>query len=316
MHFAAPELFALLALAPLFALALHLEWRSRGAALRLPTLQPLLVQPAAPTLRRRLLPWLPGLRVAALVLIVVALARPQTGDAAALVPAEGIDVVLTIDTSGSMVHTPLGDESRLEAARRVARDFVARRGNDRLGLVVFQSESLVLSPLTVDLDAIDRLIADAVRTGLLRDGTAVGLALAESVDLLRESTAPSRAVVLLTDGEDNVRTVRPVQAAAVAKALGVRVYTIGVTDPEGEQGRIDELALQFIAVETGGAYFHATQPDELESAYEQIDALERAQVGDDTFTRYRELAPWFLIPALALVALELAAHASWWRRAP
>jgi len=240
----------------------------------------------------------------------------EEGDAETLTPAEGIDIVLAIDASGSMVQNPIGDETRLEAARRVARDFIAQRGEDRVGLAIFQAETLVLSPLTLDLDAIDTLIDESVVSGLLPDGTAVGLALAESIDLLRTSSAPSRAVVLLTDGEDNVRTVRPVQAAAIAQALGVRLYTIGIIRADAIQGIVDEVALRFIAETTDGQYFRAAEIDDLENAYAAIDALERARVGAERFTSYRDLAPWFLLAGLALILLEILAHATWWRRAP
>ncbi len=326
MRFADPELLILLALLPPFAWLLRHEWRRQGAALRLPTIAPLddpeMRDAGSPRISRlrafrlRSLPFLPLLRLAGVALIVLALARPQVNDAEAVTPAEGIDIVLTIDVSRSMIDRSIGDESRLEAALRVARDFVERRGEDRVGLVIFQAETLVLSPLTLDLDAIDALLAESVQNGLVREGTAIGLALAESIDLLRDSTAPSRAVVLLSDGEDNVRIVRPVQAAAIAEALGVRVYTIGVAMPDARQGVVDELALRFIAETTDGRYFRAAEIEDLENAYTEIDALERARVGAERFTRLREVAFWFLIPGILLVLLELAAHATWWRRAP
>lgn len=233
MRFADPELFALLALVPLIGWLLLRDHRPI-AALQLPALPPI-------TLRRswrsRLAPWLPLLRLAGAALVILAIARPQAGEAASQQPAEGIDIVLALDVSGSMEENMLGAETRLEAARRVARDFVARRGEDRLGLVVFQAESLVLSPLTLDHTAIDALIDVTVQSGLLVDGTAIGLALAEAVDLVRESDAASRAVVLLTDGENNQETVRPVEAAAIAEVLGVRVYTIGITDESARRDR-------------------------------------------------------------------------------
>ena len=316
MRFADPELFALLALLPLFAWLLRRDGRRAPPSLRLPSLAALPPRAGRDSWRVRSLPWLPTLRVLAAGLIIVALARPQTADAEATSPAEGIDIVLTIDASRSMADETIGDELRLEAARRVARDFIARRGNDRVGLLIFEADTLLLSPPTLDLDAIDNLVAEAVQTGLVPGGTAVGLALARSVDLLQESTAPSRVVVLLTDGEDNVRTVRPVDAAGIAEALGVRVYTIGIAQADARQGVVDELALRFIADRTGGEYFRASEINDLESAYAEIDALERARLDNERFTVFRERALWFLIPALALILLELGGRASWWRRAP
>ena len=314
MRFADPELLALLALLPLFLWAQRRIDRHRQPALELPALGAL--KPTRSSWRLRTLSFLPALRLLAVVLIVLALARPQAADADAAIPREGIDIVLTLDVSRSMIQSRIGDELRLDAARRVASDFVAQREDDRIALVVFQAESLVLSPLTVDREAILSLIETSVRQGLVPEGTAVGLALAESVELLRASTAPSRAVVLLTDGEDNIRTVRPVQSARIAEALGILVYTIGVTPSDAPQGVVDELALRFIAERTGGQYFRAAEIADLENAYSAIDALERSKVGSSPFTRYRELSFWFLIPAGALILTELAAHATWWRRAP
>ena len=316
MRFADPELFVLLALLPLFAWLLRRDGRRLPPSLRLPSLAALPTTAGRDSRRVRSLPYLPALRLAAAALIILALARPQTADAEATSPAEGIDIVLAIDTSLSMVQESIGNERRIDAAQRVARDFVARRGDDRVGLLIFESDTLLLSPPTLDLNAIDDLIANFVRTGLLPGGTAVGLALARSVDLLQESDAASRVVVLLTDGEDNVRTVRPVDAAGIAEALGVRVYTIGIAQPDAVQGVVDELALRFIADRTGGEYFRASAVADLESAYAQIDALERARLDSERFTVFRERALWFLIPAMALILLELGGRATWWRRAP
>ncbi len=320
MRFADPELFLLLlvVLPMLWVLRRDFGNAGRGAdgTIRLPSLAALHVRDIRPNWRARTLPYIPLLRIAGIVLIIVALARPQTSDAQSTIPAEGIDIILTLDVSRSMIQQQLGGGTRLDGAREVARDFVARRGNDRVGIVVFQSESLVLSPLTLDLDAIDTLLAGSVRNGLLREGTALGLALAESIDLLRNSEAPSRVVVALTDGEDNIRIVRPVEAAAIARALDIRVYTIGVTRPDASATTVDELALRFIAEETGAQYFRATERDELEDAYAEIDALEKAHIGTEDFTRFVDLTPWLLVPGIILILLELGAHATWWRRAP
>ena len=318
MRFADPELLVLLALLPLFAWLLRRDGHRHPASLRLPSLTalPAATRAGGRSWRLRTLPWLPTLRLAAAALIIIALARPQTADAEASTPAEGIDIVLAIDASLSMAQELLGDEERLDAARRVARDFIAGRGDDRVGLLIFESRTLVLSPPTLDLDAIDSLVANTMRSGLLPGGTAVGLALAEAVDLLRDSEAPSRIVVLLTDGEDNVRTVRPVDAAGIAEALGVRVYTIAIAEPDAYQGVVDELALRFIADRTGGQYFRASEIEDLENAYAAIDALERARLDTEEFTVFRERMPWFLLPAMALILLELLGRATWWRRAP
>ncbi|HJN93986.1 MAG TPA: VWA domain-containing protein [Dehalococcoidia bacterium] len=316
MRFADPEFFALLALVPLAVWTLRTQRLRPPAAIRLPSIAALSQVPHRSTWRTRSLPYLPALRIVGLILIIFALARPQNVAADSSIPAEGIDIVLTIDVSRSMIQQQLGLGTRLDAARDVARDFLDRRGNDRVGVVAFQAESLVLSPLTLDLEAVDQLLALSLRNGLLREGTALGLALAESIDLLRASEAPSRAIVALTDGQDNIRTIRPVEAAAIARALDIRIYTIGIAQPDDSAVTVDELALRFVAEETEGVFFRASNLGDLENAYAQIDALEKSRVGAETFTRYNDLASWILIPGLILILLELVAQATWWRRMP
>ncbi len=326
MRFDDPALLALLALVPLYGWALWRLARQPGPSYLLPRLPAInaAVESAvdrlpAAGLILRTLPWLGALRLAAAGLIVVAAARPQTTVVEAVRPAEGIDIVLAIDTSSSMTQFRLGgEETRIDAARRVARDFIAQREDDRIGLVIFQRSSLVLSPLTLDLAAIDTLIETSVRSGLIPDGTALGLAMAEAVDLLRDSQAASRVVVALTDGENNVPGVTTQQAAAVARALGVRIYTIGLPSGQRTSAAVsfNELPLIYAADETGGRYFRAADATELAAAYEEIAQLERARVGEETLLRSRELAPWLLLAALGLILLEIGARAGPWRRMP
>ena len=318
MRFEDPILLALLALMPLYGWALWWLARRVGPSYLLPRLSAAgLDAPAGRLLRT--LPWLGALRAAAAVLIIIAIARPQATTVEAQRPAEGIDIVLTIDTSSSMTQFRLGgEETRIDAARRVARDFIAQREEDRVGLVIFQRRSLVLSPLTLDLEAIDTLIEASVRSGLIPDGTALGLAMAESVDLLRDSQAASRVVVALTDGENNVPGVTTQQAAAIGRALGVRIYTIGL--PAGQRSSpavsLNELPLIYAADETGGRYFRAEDAEELAAAYEEIATLERARVGEETLLHSRELAPWLLLAALGFILLEVGARVGPWRRVP
>lgn len=313
MRFAAPELLALLILLPPFALLLL-------RAARLP--RPRLLLPALPDTApssasvARFAPHI--LRILAAVLIIAAIARPQAASVEAARPAEGIDVVLAIDASSSMTGSVVPDgETRLEAARRVAREFVAERDEDRVGLVMFQRRPVVLSPLTLDLDAVDALLAGSVRSGLIVDGTGIGVALAESAALLRASDAPSRVVVLLTDGENNVPDITPVQAAAVARALGIRVYTVGLSglDPDAAV-TLDEISLIYVADETGGRYFRASDGDELADAYEEIDRLERDFVGIEEELRIRELAPWLLLAAALLLLADAGLRAGPLRTVP
>ncbi len=321
MRFDDPELFALFVVLVPYLWLLRREARLVRPRYLLPQLfgAPPLSGPAG----RRLRAWplLGLLRVAALLLLIVAAARPQATTVEAVKPAEGIDIVLVIDTSSSMTMARLSnEETRMDAARRVARDFVAEReasGSDRVGLVMFQRRALVMSPLTLDLDAIDEMIEVSVRSGLIPDGTALGVATMEAIDLLRGSDAASRIVVVLTDGENNVPDISPNQSTAVARALGVRLYTIGLPARVQQFGvALNELTLVYMADETGGVYFRATDARELAEAYESISELERERVGDQIFLTTEELAPWFLLAAGLLIVLEVALRSTWWRRVP
>ncbi|MSQ42123.1 MAG: VWA domain-containing protein [Dehalococcoidia bacterium] len=257
------------------------------------------------------------LRAFALATVAVALARPQQGLAVTTLPEEGIDVVVALDVSSSMNQLAADRTTRLAAARSVVTEFVAGLEGDRAGIVIFQSRALALAPLTLDHQALARTVS-AVRSGLLPDGTAIGLGVSESLSLLRNSTARSRVVVLLTDGENNSGEVPPLEAAQVAKALGVRLYTIGFVAGRGPGGAIgiDEAALRQMATLTGGGYYNAATREELSRAYAEIGALERSRVGERRFTTYREFAPWLAGAAVALLALELALRSTWLRRYP
>jgi len=315
LHLASP--WALLLLAAVPAL---LWWEARGAsrrpALRLSAVAGARGRPHTWRLRLR---WLPAaMRLAAIALLAVALARPQSGRADSLVPEEGIDIVLALDTSASMRTADAGEEPRLAIAAGVLEDFVAGRENDRLALVTFRARSFVNSPLTLDYAAFRTLLAQAGDLQL-PEGTAIGLAVADALNLLRESKTHSRAVILLTDGENNRPEVRPAEAARISRALGVRLYTVGVTSPGG----LDELppgaaesSLRSMAELTGGRYFAAGDATTLARVYETIDGLERSRVGQQRFAAYDELAWPLLGAALALVALEVALTAFVFRRFP
>ncbi len=316
-----PALLALFALLVPYVWLLRRESRTLRPRYLLPQLigAPPLVGPASRRLRA--LPLLGLLRLLALALIIIAVARPQATSVEAVQPAEGIDIVLVIDASSSMAFSRIsGNETRMDAARRVARDFVAEReasGSDRIGLVMFQRRALVLSPLTLDLEAIDAMIDVSVRSGLIPDGTALGVATMEAIDLLRGSDAASRIVVVLTDGVNNVPDITPNQATAVARAVGVRLYTIGLPTHVRQVGvDLNELTLIYMADETGGVYFRATDSRELADAYHSISDLERERVGDEVFLSTRELAPWLLLAAGLLIVSELALRSTRWRRLP
>lgn len=263
--------------------------------------------------------WLPGLRLLAVVLLVVALARPQRGEAVSQTRGEGIDIVLAFDISSSMSQPFARGETRLQAATEVLSQFVAARTNDRVGLVAFQGASITLSPLTTDYTALGGMVRTAGRIALA-DGTAIGLAIGESVHLLRSSTAASRIVILLTDGENNVHDIEPGEAARIAESLGVRVYTVGVvTPPAFEELRtqvgVDEQSLREIASATGGTYNRAEDPQALQRIYSDIDVLEKSRFEDKTVMRFDEMAPFVLAAAVALLALEFALRYAVLRRA-
>ena len=319
VQFASP-----LALLLLLAVPLLLAWELRSArrrpALRLSSLTSARATPVTWRLRLR---WAPtALRMAALLLLVAGLARPQSGQADALVPQEGIDIVLVLDTSSSM-RTAVGDrESGLAIARGVLRDFVAGRERDRLALVTFRERSLVLSPLTTDYSAFQTLL-DQIDAIDLPDGTAIGLAVSDAVNLLRDSKAQSRIVILVSDGENNETDVQPLAAARVAEALGVRLYTIGIAGvdldvPSAVPTRftVNEAALRIMAEATEGRFFRADDPDTLAQVYDTIDELERSRVGPERFAAFDELAGYVLAGALALLAIEVLLTTLVLRRLP
>lgn len=261
--------------------------------------------------------WIPvALRTLALALLIVGLARPQTVDAE-MTETEGIDIALVLDFSGSMISYRQGDETLQVVVERISKDFLDGLENDRVSLSIFRSETLVLSPLTSDYEAIGEMIERAADLPL-RDGTAIGLGLADGLETLRHSRAQSRAVVLMTDGENNAGEVEPLAAARMAEALGVRVYTIGLLDDRaraGGQANVDEIALQEMAEIGDGIYFPATTPDLLAEIYDEIATLEKSRLADSTVNVvYRELAPWFLFGALALFTVEILGSSSIWRR--
>ena len=263
----------------------------------------------------RHLPFL--LRLLCIAFIIAALARPQTKTDEQQAEGEGVDIVLCIDVSGSMTaqdFTP----NRMEAAKKVAQDFIDSRLTDRIAIVIFSGESFTQCPLTTDR-AVLKSAVENIRNGLLEDGTAIGDGLATSVDRLRSSKSKSRVVILLTDGENNGGLIGPTNAKEIAKAFHIKVYTIGV-GTEGyapfpirtEMGvvmqqqkvTIDEKLLKEIANETGGKYFRAKDNAGLTNIYKEIDGLEKSKVEISTLTRYTEKFFPFVMVALALLLLE------------
>ena len=258
-----------------------------------------------------------ALKMAALALLIVALARPQSSSTNSTSNIEGIDIVMAMDVSGSMLARDLKPD-RLTAAKNVASDFVKGRPGDRMGLVIFSGESFTQVPLTTDHGVMLNMLAE-MKNGLIDDGTAIGDGLATAISRLKDSEAISKVVILLTDGMNNAGSVDPYTAAEIAKLYGIRVYTIGVGSygtapypvqtPFGTQIQqmkveIDEKLLASVAGMTGGKYFRATSNQKLDEIYEEIDKLERSKIEVTEFRRLHEefypLVAW----ALALLLLE------------
>ena len=271
-----------------------------------------------------------AIRVAALAVFIAAFARPQTGVTSETVSTEGIDIVLAMDVSSSMLAEDL-EPNRLEAAKVVAAEFVAGRRNDRIGLVVFAGEAFTQAPLTLDQSVITDLLTQ-MEVGMIEDGTAVGMGLATAVKRLQVSEAESKVVVLLTDGRSNTGEIGPVTAAQMAQALGMKVYTIGVgsrgiarvpvDDPivgrryVSMQVDVDEPTLQEVAETTGGRYFRATDRESLAQIYSEIDALETTEIEVQNFTSYGELFHYPLAAGLVLLFLEVGLGQTFLRKLP
>jgi Ca-activated chloride channel family protein len=282
-----------------------------------------------PSLRQRGRFMLPVLRFLGLALLIIALARPQAGSAREIITGEGIDIAIVLDISGSMAALDF-EPNRLGAAKRVINDFVQQRKYDRIGLVIFASEAFSQVPPTLDYNVLERVLEDTqVSWDIgLDSGTAIGLGLANGANMLRDSQADNRVIVLLTDGANNSGQVDPLTAAQIAKALDIKVYTIGAARPgpaalpfpdgrvEYRDSEIDEETLRKIADITGGLYFRAEDGEGLQQIYNTINKLERSQVEVRTFTRYRELAVWFILPAALLLTLEILLRRTLFRTIP
>ncbi len=272
-----------------------------------------------------------ALRALALVLLVVALARPLYGEREEIVVSEGIDIMLGLDISGSMRAEDFQPDNRLQVAKEVARRFIEGRKGDRIGLVVFASGAFTQCPLTTDYPVLLSML-DAIDFGDIKDGTAVGMAIATAANRLRESASHSRVLVLLTDGRNNAGTVDPVTAARLAKAVGVRIHTIAaggiedapypVDDPVFGRRyvrmpvQIDEETLKQVAEITGGSYFRATDAGALAEIYRKIDAMEKTRVETRSYVDYSEFGGFLLLPALGLLLLELLLSAGPLRKLP
>jgi len=326
-RFEDPWVLGLLVIVPLGLLARRWMAGRRSGTLRYSAVDTVLAAGAGRS-RWYLLPG--ALRALALSALVVAAARPQTGIASENVRTQGIDIVLAIDISRSMLAQDL-EPNRLEAAKTVAASFVRGRRNDRIALVAFAGQAFTQVPLTLDYSVVTTLLAE-LDPSMIEDGTAVGMGLATAVKRLEASDAASKVVILLTDGRNNRGEIGPVTAAQAAQALGIRVYTIGagsrgvarvpVDDPF--RGRvyanmrvdIDEETLREVASTTGGQYFRATDTESLAQIYSEIDQLERTDIEVENFTRYAERFPIPLGVGLLLLVLEVGLAQTALRRLP
>lgn len=309
-RFGLPWALLLLLLLPFFWWWLRKRERGRQVAIALPVTYLAASLPAGNPARWRF--WLDGLRVLALGLMIVAMARPQYGRIERATFSEGIDIAMVLDVSLSM---RAGDfhPNRLEAAKDVMKQFVLERRGDRLCLVIFGGEAATLVPLTLDSDVVYSFV-ERVRFNLVSgDTTAIGMGLATALDRLRGSDAKSKVAILLTDGENNAGRIDPLKSAEAARALGVRVYTIGVgsnTPQIGPFGMrvdagLDEATLTQMAEMTGGRYFRAVDEQKLDEIYQQIDKLEKSEIESTQFDSFNELVHWLVLPALALLLFEV-----------
>ena len=323
MQFASPYFLWLLAVIPL--VVVYYVWRTRqgGASIQVSTIDGVAEAPRTVRYYLRHLPF--ALRCAAVALLIVALARPQSVDEGSTSNTEGIDIVLAIDISTSMLAQDLQPD-RIQAAKQVAGNFITDRPGDRIGLVAFAGEAFTQSPLTTDQGTLQTLLG-RLRSGVVEDGTAIGNGLATAINRLRESDAKSKVIILLTDGVNNHGEIAPLTAAEIAKAQGIRVYTIGVGTegmapypavdiygtPTGgtvmAKVEIDEKTLRSIAEMTGGEYFRATDKAKLKAIYDQINQLEKSKVEVTEHVTYHEqYLLWALAGLLLLFAEFLFAN--------
>ncbi len=314
--FASPSYLWILLAVPLLALFYILRQRKTTAALTYSSVRQLedMPVPARVYVKHILF----AFRMLALVMLIIVLARPQSTDYWEDVSTEGIDIVLAMDISSSMLAKDFKPD-RLEAAKNVATEFISGRPSDRMGLVIFSGESFTQCPLTTDHAVMINLMRE-MKSGMIEDGTAIGLGLATAVNRIKDSDAESKVIILLTDGVNNRGEIAPVTAAEIAKTMNVRVYTIGVGSRgvapypvqtaagiryRNMQVEIDEKVLEEIAEMTGGKYFRATDNESLDNIYDEIDQMEKSKINVTELSRKKEEFMPFAIAMVALLFAEL-----------
>jgi Ca-activated chloride channel family protein len=317
-EFLNPEFLWLLTLIPLLAIWYFFTRKKDGAVLTMPSIKGF---KAETSILAKLKPFLYLLRLAALGFLFIALSRPRTVSVSKKIKTnKGIDIVMAIDVSASMLARDL-KPNRLEALKKVAVDFVQRRPNDRIGIVVYAGESFTQTPITSDKGIVKRTISE-LKWGQLEGGTAIGMGLGSSVNRLKDSKAKSKVIILLTDGVNNSGNIDPKTATELAKELGIKVYTIGIgtngtadfpwsKDPRTgrlqfrkQKVEIDEDLLKHIALETEGKYFRATNNTKLKEIYDEIDQLEKTKIEEFKYYNYQEKYRTLVFFALGLLLLE------------
>jgi len=331
IRFLQPEWFWLLTLLPLVML-----WRGRRGPIAAVEYSDVgLVREVARSSRSRIAGWAWLLPVVAGVLMIIGLARPQRTHSRTEVTVNGIDIVLGLDVSGSMQALDFSIDrhrvNRIEVVKSVVSKFIEERPNDRIGLIAFAGAPFLVSPITLDHDWLQQNL-ERVSIGSVDDGTAIGSAIAASVNRLRMTAAKSKVVILLTDGVNNTGKITPLAAAEAAKSMGVKIYTIGVgargkapIPVKDEAGRmhlilaevdVDEKTLQAIADETGGRFYRATDTDSLQNIYDEINGFEKTAQTVQKFEHIEELYPWVLIPALTILGFGSLLQHTRLRRLP
>ena len=326
-NFSDPYLFLLI-----IPVGLLIFWRfrywKREARLPYPTFIPLAKLGITKSSRLGIIPWV--LRISAILLLIIILARPQSSSKVEEVHTEGIDIMLALDISSSMLAEDFQPQNRIGAAKEVAKEFISGRVSDRIGLIVFSGESYTSCPLTMDYSILDKFIDD-IQVGVIEDGTAIGNALANGLNRLRESKAKSKIIILLTDGENNRGEIDPLTAAQAATPFGIKIYTIGV----GKEGtapypfktpfgiryqqipvKIDEELLKKVADITGGKYFRAKDEAKLKQIYSIIDKMEKSKIEVKEYRKYSELYLPYALAVLGLFLLEIALSGTRLRRIP
>lgn len=336
MSFANPGMLLLLLLLPVIGWRLARPGKAGSAVAAYPDLR--LVTPRKRSARPWLARQLPWLRLPALALLIIGFARPQVAAGVREIGGAGIDIMLTLDISGSMQAEDFKPKNRFTVARETLREFIRNAGANRLGLVIFAGKAFTQCPLAADHEIVSQLL-ERVHLGMLEDGTAIGMAIATAAHRLQASQARSKVIILLTDGVNNRGEIDPPTAAEAAAALGIKIYAIGVgkeggapvpmpdsvfgrrylTDPRTGQvimTKLDEAMLKKIAQITGGKYFRATDAEALRKIYDQIDEMEKSEFTAKRERQYNEHFARYVFPGLILLVLQTILGATWLRKAP